>query len=209
MTDFRDLCERMIQRDLVRRGINDPRLLRAFVAVPRELFVSPELKSRAYDDRPLPIAAGQTISQPFIVARMIELAGLSEHDHVLEVGAGSGYAAAIMAQLARSVVAIERHGELAAQAQDRVQRLRLRNLRIVHGDGTRGWPPDAPYDAILCAAAGLAVPPAWWEQLAPGGQIVMPLGPAGGEQVLTVLTTSGQQELDPVRFVPLIDGPAD
>jgi len=209
MTDFRDLCERMIQRDLRGRGMGDPRLLAAFAAVPRELFVPPELQPCAYDDGPLPIAAGQTISQPFIVARMVELALLTEHDHVLEVGAGSGYAAAIMAQLAGSVVAIERHGELAAQAQDRVRQLGYRNLRIVGGDGTRGWAPGAPYDAILCAAAGLAVPPAWWDQLALGGRIVMPRGPAEGAQVLTVLTRSGQQELDPVRFVPLIDGPAD
>jgi protein-L-isoaspartate(D-aspartate) O-methyltransferase len=209
MTDFRAARERMIREDLIPRGIADRRLLAAFDAIPRELFVPSELRHRAYDDSPLPIAADQTISQPFMVARMIDVARITQHDHVLEVGAGSGYAAAIMAQLACSVIAIERHGQLAAEARERIERLGIANLRIVHGDGTRGWPPKAPYDAIFCAAAGLAVPPAWWQQLAPDGRIVMPLGPADGHQVLVVLTRSGQQELEPVRFVPLIDGPAD
>lgn len=208
MPDFGALRERMIERDLYGRGIRDQRLLAAFRAVPRELFVPPNLAHRAYDDEPLPIECGQTISQPFIVARMIALASVHPADRLLEVGAGSGYAAAILAHLAASVVSIERHGELAALARSRAVRLGLSNLTIVHGDGSAGWPAGAPYDAILAAAAAVRVPPAWVEQLTPAGRIVMPRGEPGEVQTLVLLTREGERRLDPVRFVPLLPGAA-
>lgn len=213
MPDFTTAREQMVREQIESRGIRDPAVLAAFHEVPRELFVPEALQDEAYDDRALPIEAGQTISQPFIVAVMLAAAHLSPHDHVLEVGAGSGYAAALMAQLARSVVAIERHRELAELARTRMRTLRVPNVRIVHGDGTLGYPEAAPYDVILCAAAGPDVPPAWIEQLVPGGRIIMPRGALDGMQRLIRLTLARdgrlrEEELEPVRFVPLVEGEA-
>lgn len=213
MADFAHARERMVHEQIEARGIRNPAVLAAFHEVPRELFVSAELQHEAYKDRALPIEAGQTISQPFIVAVMLAAARLSPHDHVLEVGAGSGYAAALMAHLARSVVAIERQGELASLARERMRRLGVPNVRIVHGDGTLGYPEAAPYDVILCAAAGPEVPRAWIDQLAPRGRIIMPRGQHEGTQYLVRLTLQPdgrlrQEELEPVRFVPLLGGEA-
>lgn len=213
MADFAHARERMVHEQIEARGIRNPAVLAAFHEVPRELFVSAELQHEAYKDRALPIEAGQTISQPFIVAVMLAAARLSPHDHVLEVGAGSGYAAALMAHLARSVVAIERQGELASLARERMRRLGVPNVRIVHGDGTLGYPEAAPYDVILCAAAGPEVPRAWIDQLAPRGRIIMPRGQHEGTQHLVRLTLQPdgrlrQEELEPVRFVPLLGGEA-
>jgi len=210
MTDFAKLREHMVSRQIQARGIDGPALLAALRAVPREAFVSPDLAGAAYDDSPLPIEAGQTISQPYIVALMIDEAEIGEADHVLEIGAGSGYAAAVIGQIAKSVVAVERHHELAELAATRMQRFGYDNVRIVEGDGSRGWPGEAPFDAILAAASGSHVPQALIDQLKPGGRLVMPLGGRWSIQSLVKLTkredgSVDREELGAVRFVPLIE----
>jgi protein-L-isoaspartate(D-aspartate) O-methyltransferase len=177
--------------------------------VPREAFVDEGLAAMAYEDMPLPIAAGQTISQPYIVALMIAAAGVKPGARVLEIGAGSGYAAAVLGRIAAEVIAIERHDELAAEAAARMRRLGYDNVRIVPGDGSAGLPEEAPFDAILAAASGSHVPTALTQQLAIGGTLVMPVGEPGGEQVLIRLVRTGpdsfaRDELGAVRFVPLI-----
>ena len=182
MTDFAALRERMVRHDIADRGIGDPLILDAFRAEPREEFVAEELAAYAYDDGPLPIEAGQTISQPYIVALMIAAAAIKPGDRVLEVGAGSGYAAAVMGRIAGEVVAIERQPALARIARERLARLGYANVAIVEGAGTTGWPERAPYDAILAAASGSHVPPALLEQLARGGRLVMPVGATGSVQ---------------------------
>ncbi len=211
--DFARQRERMIDRQIAARGLGDARLLQAFREVPRELFVPPELEKRAYEDCALPIEAGQTISQPFIVALTIDAAGLRPGDKVLEVGAGSGYAAAVISRLVREVVAVERIPELADLAAARLQRLGFDNVRIVAGDGSLGCAEEAPFDAILCAAAGPQVPHAWLDQLRPGGFIVTPVGAADGVQRLVRVSVGRDREvrqeaLEPVRFVPLIGAQA-
>jgi protein-L-isoaspartate(D-aspartate) O-methyltransferase len=208
-TDFTAEREAMVERQLKRRGIANPKILNAFLAVPREAFVSPKQAHLAYGDHPLPIAAGQTISQPYVVALMIEAAAIGPGDKVLEVGAGSGYAAAVISRIAGKVIGIERHHELAEAARERVRRLGYGNVTIVEGDGTRGWPGDAPYDAILAAASGSHVPQPLVDQLVPGGRIVMPVGERGWVQQLVKATKSSsgeliQESLGGVRFVPLI-----
>jgi protein-L-isoaspartate(D-aspartate) O-methyltransferase len=209
MTDFAELRERMVERQIAARGIRDPALLDAFRQVPREEFVSPDYGVQAYGDHPLPIEAGQTISQPYIVALMIEAARIGPDDRVLEVGAGSGYAAAVMSRIAGTVIAIERQPELVAIARQRMRRLGYGNVAIVEGDGTRGWPEGAPYHAILAAASGSHVPQPLIDQLAPGGRLVMPLGGALWVQKLVKVTKQADgsletEDLGGVRFVPLI-----
>jgi protein-L-isoaspartate(D-aspartate) O-methyltransferase len=209
MPDFAELRERMIERQIAARGIRDPLVLKAFREVPREAFVSEANRPWAYDDHPLPIEAGQTISQPYIVALMIEAAGIKPGDRVLEVGAGSGYAAAVISRIAAKVIGIERQHELVEVARERLRRLGYDNVEIVEGDGTKGWPEEAPYDAILAAASGSHVPQALIEQLAPGGRIVMPVGDPGWVQELVKVTKRPDGELERenlggVRFVPLI-----
>ncbi len=208
MTDFRAARERMIREDLISRGIADRRLLAAFDAIPRELFVPSELRHRAYDDSPLPIAADQTISQPFMVARMIDVARITQRDRVLEVGAGSGYAAAIMSRIAREVVTVDRHPPLVAEARRRLERLGYGNVAVHVGDGTLGWPEQAPFDRILIAAGAPQVPEQLLrEQLAHGGLAVLPVGPED-EQMLVVVRRHGQKltstDVCPCRFVKLI-----
>ena len=188
MSDFAELRERMVRRQIEARGIQDPAILDAFREVPREAFVSPDYAAAAYDDHPLPIEAGQTISQPYIVALMIEAAGIKSGDKVLEVGAGSGYAAAVISRIARDVVAIERQHDLVQVAQGRLKRLGYDNVRLVEGDGTRGCPEEAPFDAILAAASGSHVPPPLVAQLAPEGRLVMPVGEPGWVQKLVKVT---------------------
>ena len=209
MSDFAELRERMVRRQIEARGIQDPAILDAFREVPREAFVSPDYAAAAYDDHPLPIEAGQTISQPYIVALMIEAAGIKSGDKVLEVGAGSGYAAAVISRIARDVVAIERQHDLVQVAQGRLKRLGYDNVRIVEGDGTRGCPEEGPFDAILAAASGSHVPPPLFAQLAPEGRLVMPVGEPGWVQKLVKVTKQEdgilqQSDLGEVRFVPLI-----
>jgi protein-L-isoaspartate(D-aspartate) O-methyltransferase len=209
MTDFVAERDRMVERQIERRGITEERLLDAFRAVPREEFVPGKLREFAYEDGPLPIEADQTISQPYIVALMIDAAGLSPGERVLEIGAGSGYAAAVMGQIAEEVVSIERHPELVDLARERMARLGYANVRIVEGDGSRGLPEGAPFEAILAAASGSHVPEALIRQLAVGGTLVMPVGEPNQVQKLTKVTRTGEEEfeqedLGPVRFVPLI-----
>lgn len=209
MTDFTAEREAMVVQQLQRRGITGPHILDAFRAVPREVFVGDDVAHLAYGDHPLPIEAGQTISQPYIVALMIQAAAIGAADMVLEIGAGSGYAAAVVSRIASRVIGIERQHDLAEVARERLQRLGYDNVEIVEGDGTRGWPPDAPYDAILVAASGSHVPHALIEQLAPDGRLVMPLGAPGAAQELIKVTKQADgilkhENLGGVRFVPLI-----
>jgi protein-L-isoaspartate(D-aspartate) O-methyltransferase len=209
MTDFPAQREAMVERQLRRRAIIEPEILDAFRAVPREAFVEAGLAHLAYGDHPLPIGAGQTISQPYIVALMIQAAGIEPGDTVLEVGSGSGYAAAVISRIAARVVGIERQRELVEVARARMARLGFDNVEIVEGDGTTGWPAAAPYAAILVAASGSHVPRPLIDQLASGGAIVMPVGDPGGVQKLvTVIKAEDgslrQSDLGEVRFVPLI-----
>jgi protein-L-isoaspartate(D-aspartate) O-methyltransferase len=209
MSDFATLRERMVDRQIAARGLDDPALLAAFRAVPREDFVSGDYADYAYQDSPLPIESGQTISQPYIVALTIFAAGIKPGDRVLEVGAGSGYAAAVIGQIASEVIAVERHHELVGLAQLRMRRLGYGNVRVVEGDGTLGWPKEAPFDAIVAAASGSHVPQIWIEQLKPGGRIVMPLGGVHEVQTLVKFTkledgSLTYEDLGGVRFVPLI-----
>ncbi len=199
--------EEMVERQLLRRGIADERVLAAFRRVPREAFVRPELAKYAYDDNPLPIGEGQTISQPYVVALMTEAARIGPGARVLDVGTGSGYAAAILAELAKEVVAIERHASLADHARDAIGRLGYENVEVMHGDGTLGVPERAPFDAILVAAGAPVVPRSLKEQLAEGGRLVIPVS-ANSHQDLVVITRRGEgfeeENLGGVRFVPLL-----
>jgi protein-L-isoaspartate(D-aspartate) O-methyltransferase len=199
---------RMVER-LRRQGIADEAVLAAMGSVPRHLFVEEALASRAYDDDALPIGFSQTISQPYIVARMIEaLRAGRELGKVLEIGTGCGYQAAVLAQLANEVYSIERIAPLLAKARANLRSLRLSNLRLKHADGNLGLPEAAPFDSIILAAAARQLPPALLQQLAPGGRIILPLG--NSEQVLRLVerTRSGHSEttLDAVRFVPMLMG---
>lgn len=198
----------MVEHQIARRGLFDRRVLEAMREVPRESFVPLDLAEEAFDDGPLPIGQGQTISQPYIVARMIDLARLGPSDRVLEVGAGSGYAAAVMSRLSAHVDTVELVPELAEKAARTLAAIGCGNVSVHVGDGTLGWPSGAPYDAILVAAGARAVPPALVEQLAIGGRLVIPVGPPD-EQVLTriVRTAEGalsHAALDRVRFVPFV-----
>jgi protein-L-isoaspartate(D-aspartate) O-methyltransferase len=199
----------MVARQIAARGVTDPAVLDAMREVPRDAFLPAELAEFAHEDAPLPIAAGQTISQPYIVALMVEALGLEPSDRVLEVGSGSGYAAAVMARIAGRVYAIERHGELVEAASATLARLGHDNVEIRHGDGTLGWPEAAPFDAILVSAGGPAIPDALRDQLAMGGRIVIPVGGKGRLQSLVRATRLGddrfdEEDLGPVAFVPLI-----
>jgi protein-L-isoaspartate(D-aspartate) O-methyltransferase len=190
------------------QGISDPKVLQAFRDVPRHRFVPEGLVEFAYEDRPLPIGEGQTISQPYIVAWMTQAAQLKPEQKVLEVGTGSGYAAAIASRIAAEVFSIERHAELAESARARLGEVGYDNVHVLQGDGTRGWAEHAPYDAILVAAGGPVVPPALLEQLAPDGALVMPLGPVDAQILVRIRRapdgTLQFDELGDVRFVPLI-----
>ena len=198
----------MVDEQLVPRGIRDQRVLGAMGRVPRHEFVPERSVPYAYEDHPMPIGDGQTISQPYIVALMLEAARIGAEDVVLDVGTGSGYAAAVTAELAHRVVSVERHPGLAVEAAATLDALGYR-VEVVTGDGTLGWPEGAPYDAIVAAATGPSVPRAWVEQLAPGGRIVMPVGRPGHAQHLAVFTSRAdgelvKEDLGAVAFVPLV-----
>lgn len=199
---------RMVEETIVARGVSDPDVLRAMRSVPRHLFVPPDYLDLAYDDRPLPIGYGQTISQPYIVAWMTELLQLKPGEKVLEIGTGSGYQAAVLAELGYvEVYSIEIIPELAAQAAERLRRLGYGQVHLTQGDGYFGWPEHAPYDAIIVTAAPDHLPPPLVEQLKEGGRIVIPIGPRGGWQTLWRFTKQAggvqAEALDYVSFVPL------
>jgi protein-L-isoaspartate(D-aspartate) O-methyltransferase len=207
MADFDALRDRMVERQLRRRGIEDERVLAAMGEVPREAFVPGELRARAYADSALPIGEEQTISQPWIVAAICQALELDGSELVLEVGTGSGYSAAVLSRLAAHVVSIERHEALARAAAVVLESLGVRNVELVVGDGSLGVPERSPFDAVACHAAAPAAPPALLAQLAEGGRLVVPIT-AGEADMLTVLRRRGEEietgELGPCRFVPLI-----
>jgi protein-L-isoaspartate(D-aspartate) O-methyltransferase len=199
---------RMVQR-LREQGIRDEVVLNAMGEVPRHIFVDEALAHRAYEDIALPIGFGQTISNPWVVARMLELArNGGPLGKVLEIGTGCGYQAAVLSRLAKQVYSVERISQLLMRARLKLRELRITNVRVKHGDGHLGLKEVAPYDAIVMAAAATHVPDALLAQLAPGGRLVMPLG--SQEQLLTLITREGdsfaRQSLEPVRFVPLVPG---
>jgi protein-L-isoaspartate(D-aspartate) O-methyltransferase len=197
---------RMVREQLVTRGIRDKRVLEAMGRVPRHELVPEGERDDAYVDGPLPIGEGQTISQPYIVAAMSEAAALAGNERVLEVGTGSGYQAAVLSALAREVYTIELEPVLAARAKRDLERLGCTNVHTRTGDGYRGWPEAAPFDAILVTAAPDHVPPALLDQLAPGGRLVIPVGGSGNQELwLFTKTERGveRRQLMPVRFVPL------
>lgn len=201
--------ERMVSEHLMARGIRDAAVVRAMREVPREAFLPPEMEPLAYEDGPLPIEAGQTISQPYIVAYMIEALELLGKERVLEIGTGSGYAAAVLSRCAGEVFTVERIAALAEGARGRLQALGYRNVKVQVGDGTLGWREHAPYDAIVVTAGAPEVPSELLEQLAPKGRLVIPVGASQHLQVpVRVRRLAGgefrREELCPVRFVPLI-----
>ena len=209
MLDFEQARARMVETQIARRGVRNPRILDAMRKLPREKFVEEGLEELAYEDSPLPIGEGQTISQPFVVAHMIDAAGLEPGDRVLEVGTGSGYAAAVIAEIAAEVFTIERHAALGEAARRRLKTLGFDNVELRIGDGTRGWPEKAPFDAIIVAAGGPAAPAALKEQLEIGGRLIVPVGEERRSQRLIRVTRLAagrfeEEDLGGVMFVPLI-----
>jgi protein-L-isoaspartate(D-aspartate) O-methyltransferase len=197
----------MVQRDLRARGIADEAVLSAFMEIPRERFLPESCLAEAYDDHPLPIGHGQTISQPLVVAMMVRELRCQPHHRVLDVGAGSGYQTAILSRLVSHVFAVERINELTEQAIDALASIGVDNVTVCTTDGTLGLPEEAPFDGIICGAAAPDVPPSWRDQIADGGRIVLPVGDRH-EQMLIVIQRSGdaftRREVCPVRFVKLI-----
>jgi len=203
--------EQMARTQLEGRGIRDPRVLAAMREVPRHEFVPPEFQNQAYDDHPLPIGAGQTISQPYIVALMLQHLSLQPTDRALEVGTGSGYATALLARLCAEVYSIERHPELAVAAGATLARLAFPNVHIRVGDGSQGCSEHSPYDAILVSAAAAEMPPALFAQLREGGRLIIPIGPPFTQELHLVRKIQGNPEiqlLEGCRFVPLVEGEA-
>ena len=197
----------MVEEQLRARGLTGERLLAAFRTVPRQLFVPEEVRQDAYADRPLPIGAGQTISQPYIVALMIDRLRLKGHERVLEIGGGSGYQTAILSQLALDVFSVERLPELLAAARERLEALGYRNVHWTTGNGSLGWPEQAPFDAIIVSAAAPAVPQPLVDQLADHGRMILPIGPAETQMLVEVERRRGGVSQKPVAscvFVPLV-----
>ncbi|MCC7033790.1 MAG: protein-L-isoaspartate(D-aspartate) O-methyltransferase [Acidobacteria bacterium] len=206
-------ARRMVDAQLRARGIHDERVLAAMLKVPRHRYIPPEMQRSAYADSALPIGYGQTISQPYIVAFMTEALKLEPQDVVLEIGTGSGYQAAILAELAREVYTIEIVAGLAERARRTLEAEGYRNVHVRAGDGYKGWPEHAPFPKIMVTAAPEEVPPALVEQLAVGGTMILPVGPRMGNQELRILTKTGKGVMTerslPVRFVPMVKPPGD
>lgn len=201
--------DRMVLEQLAGRGVNDERVLDAMRCVAREAFVPEDLRPEAYCDQPLPIGEGQTISQPYIVAAMAEALGLQGNENVLEIGTGSGYEAAVLAHIARAVHTIERIPSLARRARETLRRLGYDSVEVIEGDGSVGWVPAAPYDAIIATAEAPRIPPSLRAQLRPGGRLVMPVADRELGQALVRMVRGDDgrdtvESIQPVRFVPLI-----
>jgi protein-L-isoaspartate(D-aspartate) O-methyltransferase len=204
---FTVLRHRMVDTQLRERGIGDRRVLDAMLRVPRHEFAPERYRDQAYEDHPLPIGEGQTISQPYIVARMLESLALTPTDKVLEVGTGSGYVTALLAELAAHIFSVERHAALADTARDLLGRMGYTNVRVIVGDGSQGFADCAPYDAIIVSAAAAAVPRALLEQLAEGGRMIIPVGPSDSQQLQLIRRENGQPRTalrELCRFVPLV-----
>lgn len=197
----------MVEHQIAARGVRDPRVLDAMRRVPRHLFVPPGYERAAYEDTPLPIGQGQTISQPYIVALMTALLEPGPEDRILEIGAGSGYQAAVLGALAGRVVTVERLPEVAAMARRNLERAGIDNVEVFVGDGTRGWPEAAPYAGIVITAAGPEVPAPLLAQLADGGRLVAPIGGREIQELVRIVRRGdryGRESAGPVRFVPLL-----
>jgi protein-L-isoaspartate(D-aspartate) O-methyltransferase len=198
----------MVQDQIARRGVADPSVLSAMNTVPRHAFVPEQMKKSAYQDNPLPIGEGQTISQPYIVGLMTEAAKINPNSKVLEIGTGSGYAAAILAQIAKEVYTIERIAPLAQQAEKIIQELRYKNIHVYTGDGTLGLPEHAPFDAIVVTAGAPVIPHSFLDQLKVGGRVIIPVGDALNQRLLRLTKTPKnnytEEVIELVRFVPLI-----
>jgi protein-L-isoaspartate(D-aspartate) O-methyltransferase len=206
---FSTLRLRMVDSQLRARGIADERVLDAMARVPRHEFVAERYRDQAYEDHPLPIGQEQTISQPYIVALMLQALAINPSDKVLEVGTGSGYATALLAELSVQVVSMERHAALADEARELLARLGYSNVKVIAGDGSQGFPEGAPYDVILVSAAAPEVPPALRAQEAEGGRMILPVGSSESQQLQTIQIRNGQPQVLPrelCRFVPLIAG---
>lgn len=200
----------MVHQQLEKRGLTNPRVLTAMRIVPRHVFVEADQLHRAYTDEPVPIREGQTVSQPYVVARMLEAAMIQASDRVLEIGTGSGYGAAVCSLLAQDVFTIERHESLVHLAQERLTRLDYQNVFVRHGDGMRGWPEQAPFDVVLVPAAPAQLPYSLLDQLSLGGRLIIPVGPRSHQKLLRILRKDvaefEQQALETVHFVPLVPG---
>lgn len=206
---FQSQREQMVRTQLEERGICDTRVLEVTRLVPRHEFVSEEIRDRAYEDHPLPIAEGQTISQPYIVAVMLEHLALRESDRVLEIGTGSGYVTALLSVLCAEVFSVERYTSLALSAEATLRRMGCTNVKIRVGDGTVGWKEHEPFDAILVSAASSQVPPALFQQLRENGPMILPVGPSSGQELQLIWKVNGRPEvtlLEGCRFVPLVSG---
>jgi len=201
----------MVRKQLAERGIRDLHVLDAMRRVPRHEFVPESFQQDAYEDHPLPIGEGQTISQPYIVAAMLEYLAPQTAERVLEVGTGSGYVTALLSLLSAEVYSVERHAQLAISAESTLHRLGYRNMKIRVGDGSQGWPEYAPFDAILVSAATPEMPPALFAQLREGGRMVVPVGPPSNQELQLIRKVNGRPEiqvLEGCRFVPLVEGTA-
>ncbi len=199
----------MVGRQLRSRGIGDERVLQAMLRVPRHQFVSESYQNQAYEDHPIPIAAEQTISQPYIVASMLQAVEVEENDKALEVGTGSGYVTALLAELAREVVSIERHELLAAGAMELLAKLGYSDVQVLNGDGSLGYEPAAPYDVIVVSAAACELPRVLISQLNEGGRMIIPIGPPDTQQLQLIKRESRGLHIslrEPCRFVPLVSG---
>jgi protein-L-isoaspartate(D-aspartate) O-methyltransferase len=206
--DFRGLRDEMVRRQLAGRGIVDGRVLEAMRRVPRHEFVPEKFRQDAYEDHPLPIGEGQTISQPYIVAAMLEHLALQPSDRVLEIGTGSGYVTALLSLLCAEVFSVERHAPLASAAEETLIRLGYHNVKIRVGDGSQGWAEYAPFDAVLVSAATSSMPPALFAQLREGGRMMAPIGPSTDQALHLIRKVEGQAEvtiLEGCRFVPLVE----